>query len=568
MLPPRPQSTPLPPSAHAIPMTKLGTDEGTTTAHFISNLSVEFKSTSSTLTLRERLTILFNALQNADPTFKLLPFDRTGKKPNLVTATNFPLYSLTDYVSEGKTLKTGTKYHVLASSASRINALKQNNGVMNLLRTSNIWLRYHTLSSKDITSTGWIFGINPEGTPHQELYQSMCSALNQQFTDFQLVACNVSFNNAIKTRAWVLKMDKQDAKQWFKTLLQTFPINGLQPVKLVPLSAAAYARENSIKKVFLLHNRNLREHHVIRIDNLRGLDKILDKTDNTRQTPLRQSLLDHASTTHPSTKLFTSVSQYNSGRVTLLVCTSQLDEALHVIDYLLDEYLPTRLTAASLEKITFPTKKPIRIGRPSIPDHIALVAKAIHDLETDLDIDDEGDISVYTTPPPSRFARSHASVTAASTTTHVLPSTTPTRTSELTNEMTTDRTSNLDRLLGDIKRHNDLLETNHTALESKVIQIESTLEQTVTELGCISTVLAKQETTLQRLAHGINSLRTILIKSPQRKIAPTLPPAAQTDTTRPFPDEGSTGSYSNSELYDEAIYDEEIKPPPNLTNLQ
>ena len=274
-----------------------------------------------------------------------------------------------------------------------------------------------------------------------------------------IVAQTVSLNTAIKTRAWVIKMDKQDANKWFKTLLQTFPINGPQTVKLVPLSAAAYAQEKSIKKVFFLHNRSLREHLIIRIDNLRGLDEILDKRDNTRQTPLRQSLLDHASTIHPSTKLFDSVSQYNSGRVTLLVHASHLDEALQVIDYLLDEYLPTQLTSASLAKITFPTRRPIRIGRPSIPDHIALVAKAIHDMDTDFDIDEASEVSVYTNPSPSQFACSYASITAASTTTHVPQSTAPTRTSELTNEMTLDHTSHLDRLLNDIKQRNDLLET-------------------------------------------------------------------------------------------------------------
>ena len=174
----------------------------------------------------------------------------------------------------------------------------------------------------------------------------------------------------------------------------------------------------------------------------------------------------------------------------------------------------------------------------------------------------------FTPPPPFRFARSYARVTAASTTTRVPPSTAPTRTSDLTNEMTTDRTSNLDRLLGDIQRRNDLLESNHAALASRVIKMESTLEQTVTELGRISMVLAKQETTLQRLAQGIDSLHTILTTSPPRKIARTLPPAAHTDTTYIFPAEGSPGSYSNSKLYDKAIYEEEIEPPPNLTNLQ
>ena len=147
------------------------------------------------------MVILFNALQNADPTFKLLPLDRTSQTPNLVTATDFPLYSLSDYVTEGKALKTGTKHYVIASSASRINTLKQNNGVMTLLCSSQIWLRYNTLSSKDITSTSWIFSVNPDGTSQPELYNHMCQALNQQFTDFQLVAQTVSLNTAIKTRA-------------------------------------------------------------------------------------------------------------------------------------------------------------------------------------------------------------------------------------------------------------------------------------------------------------------------------------------------------------------------------
>ena len=98
--------------------------------------------------------------------------------------------------------------------------------------------------------------------------------------------------------------------------------------------------------------------------------------------------------------------------------------------------------------------------------------------------------------------------------------------------------------------------------------MESTLEQTVTELSRISMVLAKQETTLQCLAQGIDSLCTILIKSPPQKIAHNLPPPTHPDTTRTFVDDGSTGSYTNSELYDDTIYEDEIEPPPNLTNLQ
>ena len=94
----------------------------------------------------------------------------------------------------------------------------------------------------------------------------------------------------------------------------------------------------------------------------------------------------------------------------------------------------------------------------------------------------------------------------------------------------------------------------------------STLKQTVTELGHISMVLAKQEATLQRLAQGIDSL--CIIKSPPQKIARTLPPPTHPDTTHTFLGDGSTSSYTNSKLYDDTIYKDEIEPPPKVTNLQ
>lgn len=52
----------------------------------------------------------------------------------------------------------------------------------------------------------------------------MVDTLGGEFDRFQLNARTVTFKGAdLKTRAWVLEMDREDAKVWMKPLHKAFP---------------------------------------------------------------------------------------------------------------------------------------------------------------------------------------------------------------------------------------------------------------------------------------------------------------------------------------------------------
>ena len=108
---------------------------------------------------------------------------------------------------------------------------------------------------------------------------------------FQLNARTVTFKGAdLKTRAWVLEMDREDAKVWTKPLHQAFPFRKEKTsIQLIPFSTASYAREEAIKKVFYLQNHYLQNNVVIRIDNLRGLDAPMTLATGAKTLTLRQS---------------------------------------------------------------------------------------------------------------------------------------------------------------------------------------------------------------------------------------------------------------------------------------
>jgi hypothetical protein len=88
--------------------------------------------------------------------------------------------------------------------------------------------------------------------------------------------CKVSQSRSSsnQTRAWVLELDKEEAKTWLQIFLEAFPIGPKveNRIQIIPFSLTAYTSEESIKKVFYLQNKSLvAEISIIRIDNLRGI---------------------------------------------------------------------------------------------------------------------------------------------------------------------------------------------------------------------------------------------------------------------------------------------------------
>ena len=162
-------------------------------------------------------------------------------------------------------MKNGTKRHLRVSSALRINKkLKHTPVVYAHLDNSKIYITHNTISSTDIISVGWIHRVNPDAYSRLELHSHIVTQLREKgytFSNFQLNSRKISHgrNSPIQTRAWVLELDKEEAKTWLQRLLESFPI-GIQVennFQIVPFSLAAYTTEKSIKKVFLLQNQCL-----------------------------------------------------------------------------------------------------------------------------------------------------------------------------------------------------------------------------------------------------------------------------------------------------------------------
>ena len=492
-------------------------ESGPTSVRFKSNVTIEFQTHGDT-PIRDRFASLFSSLKVSDPTLQLLPFKSTKTPISNVADIPAALDNFTDFLTESeRPLPKGIKFYAYFDTASRIHTLKQNPALMRHLSQHRIWLRYHTISSKNITSVGWLPNKNPEAHSRNDLHAKMVQLLGGRFTTFQLHSRNVTFpGGKIKTRAWVVEMDRDDAQQWFQTFILVFKLeNGPDSIQMVPFSAAAYASDDSIKAIFLLQNKYLHDHTTIRIDNLRGLDESLFLTNGSPTKTLRESFL---STTISASghHVFKSVTQYNSGRVTLLVPTSLLDEAHQIIDNFIDEYVVSTLNASSIAKVTFPSKPPLRVGRPKMPEHIAVVASAIKNLASNINLDDASVLTTYSAPPPSRYARSYASVTAATAVSTPPPTSTRTEASDLTAE----KTSRLDQLLAELGQRTNKLEADSQSIRTDMTKMQEALTTTVTELNSITKVLSEHSTTLTSLVTSLDQLRELFQNkhsSPRRK---------------------------------------------------
>lgn len=112
----------------------------------------------------------------------------------------------------------------------------------------------------------------------------------------------------------------------------------------------------------------LHEQSVIRVDNLQGIDAPLIETAHPNNSSTIRKAFTALTDKH-NTKLFLSVSQYNSGCVTFL-CKTAYQDAAAAIDELLDSYINNQLTQKSRAAITFPIRAPIRISRSKIPEFV------------------------------------------------------------------------------------------------------------------------------------------------------------------------------------------------------
>ena len=525
--------TPVPSSNNPPPPPNLQQEIEKSIKIFESNLKIEFRNINSKNSTRDRLASLLATLKQGDPHFKILPTSPASNLPTITTPTEVPINDdiLFQYLTPGTIMNNGTKHHLKVSSALRINKLKHIPVVFSHLDNSQIFITHNNISSTDITSAGWIFRVNPDAYSRQELHSHIVKHLREKghnFSNFQLNARKVSHgrSSSIQTRAWVLELDKEEAKTWLKILLAAFPIGPKveNRIQIVPFSLAAYTSEESIKKVFYLQNKSLVETSIIRIDNLRGIkDTTLINNKGHIVQPIQQLLLGTESTqpAFNKVKVFHDVIQYNSGRVTCLVKKELLKEAQHAIDYLLDTFLST-LTPDSKAMVTFSAKSPIRIGRSVLPEHIAKATNAIQSLEIDFDCDDASLISAYSTPPKTNNnqlysnKKTYANALCSDTTQTTQPMTiSPTIASS---DLTAERFSRIDKLLAHLTEKNATLETTQTALQASQNKLQASIELALDQFTSLTAKFENQQAILEGIMKSIAAINQQLTSaSPPRK---------------------------------------------------
>lgn len=388
----------------------------------------------------------------------------------------------------------------------------------------------------------------------------MVTALGGKFREFQLVARFPFYSEGITTRAWMLQMDKQDSDKWLETMLKVFPLQTNEVgIQLVPFISAANDKDKSMLKIFLFQNKWLQEQSVIRVDNLRGLDEVLTETaPPLHTTTIRSYFMNLKVADTDDEKLFLSVSQYNSGRVTFIVKQKHHHEALEHIDEMVDSYINNQLEPASRAAITFPNRAPVRIGRSKIPQVIEPVLQQVSTLylpSFEIDLNDDDAISAWS----NHRAGSASYASVAATATSSLDSTQSTPASKPTQHLPAKRSvdsaqsekqAEIDRLLSSLQSKNTELETSQGKLDQAVTDLQASTAQTLQELHRINTATTKihetlaahsgQMTTygdlLSELMAGMNEIRTRLgtdLSSPPRKQSRT---SASTDMDGLLPD--------------------------------
>ena len=538
---------------------------------FESNLKIEFRNNNSNLSIRDRLSSLLATLKQGDKHFQIYPTSPTSTLPTLNDPSEVPRTDdiLFQYLTPGTIMKNGTKHHLRVSSALRINKLKHIPVVFAHLDNSKIYLTHNNISSTDITSVGWILRVNPDAYSRQELHSHIVTQLREKgytFSNFQLNSRKISHgrNSPIQTRAWVLELDKEEAKTWLQRLLESFPI-GIQKenaIQIVPFSLAAYTTEKSIKKVFLLQNQCLAQSAIIRIDNLRGIQDttLVNSSGIICGQSIQTLLLEHMSTQPAIEKIpvFHMVTQYNSGRVTCLVKSDFLAEAQKTIDYFLDTYIPS-LEPESQARITFPNKPPIRIGRSILPDHIAIVTQAIRSLEVDFNLDDDSFLSAYSTPPPANNfnnnkKRTYASALSNNSTHTTQPNTiSPTTASDLT----TERSSRIDKLLAQLATKNTTLEASQTTLQTTVTKLQEQFEASLERFDSYASKLEYQQSALISLQSNIAIIMQKLDNLNNR------PTASSSSRKHPRPTPTNTEDFVNQNTLNNLS----LHTPANTNNM-
>jgi hypothetical protein len=273
-------------------------------------------------------------------------------------------------------------------------------------------MKHNQLSATDITAIAWIYNEHPDAISRKDLMTRMTGMLPSKFTGFQLVARQVSYHRGsdIKTRAWVIEMSRDMAKDKFGEFLKTFHPGAA--ITIVPLmDPKLWDKQGNASTFYLSQNKMLREAVVLKVDGLTGLDVFHEDASKTEMT-LREMFLNTV-VGQDKTHVMNSVSQFNSKRVCFLTTEANRDFAEQMIDKFLDSL--NQLSNEQYKLHTFIGRKPVRIGKRNMPDEISVYTSQMTALTIDLTTEEESTASsMYTTPPPRHGKRSYIDVTKSS----------------------------------------------------------------------------------------------------------------------------------------------------------
>jgi hypothetical protein len=183
--------------------------------------------------------------------------------------------------------------------------------------------------------------------------------------------------------------------------------------------------------------------------------------------------------------MFSSVSQFNSKRVCLVTRKFHETEACKILDNLIDTLI-TNMTAEEREKHTFPGRKPVRVGRRTLPSEIELYMNQLPLKCIDLTTNDDGksvdNIEAAYSMPPSRYGkRSYMDATRGTQPT--------TQASMMSGSTTLAPSQGSSALDAQFKEAMAMLESNTKKMEAKQQEIQIYQEKTETRFTDIENKL-------------------------------------------------------------------------------
>lgn len=519
----------------ATTLTTIAEDTTTKTATneqvFTSNVTFSFSANESPI--NDRIASLFALLKKHDPTFSIHPTDTAKHLNPIVIAASIPkdpeIFAnyFTGFTETWKTIK----FHATTVSALRINQLKHTQGTFAYLKKFGIYLKYNQINSIKVRSIGWIYNKHPEATSRFEVKKTMSSLLGG-FEEFQLNSRDVKTGRdatmQLRTRAWVVEMDQDEAESRMTNLLEKCHLGAA--IEFVPFNDS-WDSTGAIETFFIKQNQLLRDSKVIFIDGLQGLDQFVTDGNGIGST-VRDAFMDQKQQ-ETGERIFSSISQVNSKRVCFLTRAAFYDAAIQAIDEFLGTFIPA-LTAAEREALTFMDKDPYRVGKRVVPASISTYAEHLKDFHMEIDEETRKALAL---PPNRHGKRTYKEATQGNTID--LTASTASTSSETASQGPSDFELKLAAVTDSIHALQTKISTNQTTLsaqetaaairmttlEDSVLSTNSNLATLTKQQGEIQdTVKATHErlTKLEDLLQQLLEKKTSPAASPLRKIAKTV----------------------------------------------